>query len=234
MIYELREMINKLTSGLSKLKVLLKSDPYKGKSTQERFESIYHQNDWRDEESVSGPGSNTVQTEEVKQIVEDLITTHQISTILDVPCGDFGWMSQVNLHGANYIGGDIVPEIIDHNKEKYANRKDVTFMKLDITSDELPKVDLLIVRDCLVHLSHDLVLKALDNIRRSEIEHIVLTTFDEHSLNLDIHTGDWRPLNMCQAPFNLPAPSQLFNEKCTENNGQYADKCLGHWNRENL
>jgi len=44
-----------------------------------------------------------------------------------------------------------------------------------------------------------------------------------------VKQGGWRTLNFRFAPFNFPAPLHLLNERCTENNGKYADKSLVLW-----
>jgi len=41
----------------------------------------------------------------------------QIKTLLDAPCGDGNWINKVDLSGITYIGADIVPEIIETNKD---------------------------------------------------------------------------------------------------------------------
>lgn len=211
------------------LKSKLKPDPYKGLSTHERFKTIYENNDWTDTESVSGPGSAKSQTEEVKRIVESVISSYSIQSILDVPCGDFGWMNEVDLQGASYVGGDIVEPLIQSNQKKFSQRSDVQFQIMDLISDPLPKADLLIVRDCLVHLSDELILKALDNIKKSEAKWLLTTTFTSRSFNPNIHTGDWRPINLQKPPFNLGNPEKFFSEKCTENEGKFKDKSLALW-----
>ena len=43
-----------------------------------------------------------------------------IHTILDIPCGDFHWMKHVSLDSINYTGADIVADLIQKNKQKYA------------------------------------------------------------------------------------------------------------------
>ncbi|TNE27656.1 MAG: class I SAM-dependent methyltransferase [Bacteroidetes bacterium] len=223
-----------ILNSLAKWKAKLKPDPYSGQDTKQRFETIFAQNDWKDTESISGPGSNSEQTKEVISTVENVIETYGISSLLDVPCGDFGWMSKVDLKGARYTGGDIVDELIETNKVRYADRKEVQFEVIDLITDTLPKADLLLVRDCLVHLHSDLIHSALNNIKRSGIRYVLMTTFTERKYNTDIHTGDWRPLNLQIEPFNLPPPLAIFNENCTENNGAYRDKCLALWDVKTL
>lgn len=222
---------------MSRLKALLKKlkpDPYRGMNTAERFNTIYRQNDWKDDESVSGPGSNATQVETVKSILHRVLEEYSISSMADIPCGDFGWMRDVDLGEVSYVGGDIVEDLIQLNRDQYGNRANVSFEVIDLLLDPIPEVDLLFVRDCLVHLNHNQVQTALRRIANSSCQFLLTTSFVEHGTNIDIHTGDWRPLNLEQPPFNLPKPLAVFNEKCTENNGKYADKSLVLWKISDL
>lgn len=100
---------------------------------------------------------------------------------------------------------------------------------LDLTRDRLPTVDLVLCRDCLVHLSFAQAQQALANIAASGARYLLTTTFTGRSENADIPTGKWRALNLQRPPFNLPQPLELINERCTEKDGRYADKSLGLW-----
>jgi hypothetical protein len=93
----------------------------------------------------------------------------------------------------------------------------------------LPTADLVLIRDCLVHLSFVDIARAIGNLRRSNITWLLTTTFPEQEANEDIHTGDWRPLNLGRGPFHWPTPVELLNERCSEGEGQFADKSLGLW-----
>jgi hypothetical protein len=144
--------------------------------------------------------------------------------MLDIPCGDFVWMQHVDIGAATYIGADIIRELI-LSLEKLNRTNTRRFMVLDIVDDDLPQANLIMCRDCLVHLSYRLIRKAVRNIRRSQSTYLLTTTFTEHS-NSDIVTGNWRPLNLCRPPFNFPAPIQLINEGHPP---PYGDKSLGLW-----
>jgi len=98
-----------------------------------------------------------------------------------------------------------------------------------LSSDSLPAVDMIFCRDCLVHFSYKDVLKALGNIKRSGARYLVTTTFPGREDIVDIETGAWRPLDLCAAPFNLPPPIRIINERCTEGDNQFTDKSLGVW-----
>lgn len=101
----------------------------------------------------------------------------------------------------DYIGGDIVNALILENNKKYAS-KHISFITLDITQDLLPDADLIIVRDCLFHLSYADISLFLKNLSKSKIKYI-LTTGHIEVKNTDIVTGDFRKINLFTAPFNI-------------------------------
>lgn len=141
-------------------------------------------------------------------------------------------MRTVNLGGISYLGADIVQKLIERNQQ-YAT-DNITFQKLNLLEDPLPQVDLLFCRDCLVHFSYDDIFKALHNIYASGSEFLLTTTFPARPSNLPIATGQWRPLNLEQAPFCLPPPIKMIVEGCTEGKGCFADKSLGLWKMSDL
>lgn len=201
-------------------------------SPQSIFENIYEKNYWGDGESLSGTGSNLSQTRHVIKFLSALIKERQIKSILDIPCGDFNWMKEVDLQGVEYMGGDIVSSVIDRNNARY-NRKGVSFIHIDLLTDSLPEADLILVRDCLVHFSNEHVFMALKNVARSQAKYLLTTTFPGRE-NVDIITGSWRPVSLEGEPFGLPQPLVLFREKNEESEGAYADKSLGLWEVDTL
>lgn len=192
------------------------------------FDDIYKENHWGDENSISGPGSVAQQTKIVVNALPKIFRQLNIRSMLDIPCGDYNWMQHVEKTNIKYIGGDIVEDVIIENKKKFRH-VDVSFHWLDLLSSSLPKVDVIFCRDCLVHFSFADVDKALHNIVKSGAKYFISTTFITQTINQDISTGGWRPLNLRIAPFNLPEPMSTLIEKCTENNGKYSDKALGIW-----
>jgi hypothetical protein len=192
------------------------------------FTDIYTRNAWNGRDSLSGTGSDLHQTRLIAKAIPAVLRERRVATMLDVPCGDFHWMSRVDLDGTDYIGADIVDAIVRTNQELH-ERRGVQFRRLDLLQDALPKVDLILCRDCLVHLSFADVHRALDNICDSGAEYLLTTTFPDRIDNTDILMGDWRPLNLERAPFHLPPPLQVIDEGCTEGGGYFVDKSLGLW-----
>lgn len=205
-----------------------------GLSTEEVFSKIYKENYWVYGESVSGTGSDVGQTNEVISELENLFQEYKIKSILDASCGDFNWMNKVNLGGIKYLGIDIVDELIKRNKSNYKDKEEVEFRTGNIITDELPKVDLIFCRDCLVHFSFSDIQKALDNFKKSGAKYLLTTSFINHPANTDIKTGYWRPINLNKPPFAFPSPLKTINEKCTEGGGKHRDKSLVLMELENI
>jgi 2-polyprenyl-3-methyl-5-hydroxy-6-metoxy-1,4-benzoquinol methylase len=202
--------------------------------TPERvFTGIYRSNGWRGNASVSGSGSDEMQTRILVRDLPGLFAGFGISSVLDIPCGDFHWMREVDLEGVDYLGADIVGEIIRTNKRRY-RRRGVAFAKLDLIRSRLPAVDLVFCRDCLVHLPYADVIRALRNVCASGSQYLATTTFPAQKENRDIRTGDWRALNLELAPFFLPQPLRILNEGCTELDGMFTDKSIGVWRVDDI
>jgi SAM-dependent methyltransferase len=179
-------------------------------------------------ESLSGPGSSLTQTTEIRRRLPLLLQHLKVSSLLDVPCGDFHWMEHVGLGIEQYIGADILPEVVAQNRTSFA-RDGVKFVRLDITKDALPAADLILCRDCLGHLALKDVFRALGQFQRSGSRYLLTTTFPGKRTNRDLLAGEWQPLNLEAPPFCLPHPLCVINEKCTESSGSFADKSLALW-----
>ncbi len=191
---------------------------------KDTFQRIHDTNAWGGSESVSGPGSSLVATLPIRMGLPPLLRKYNISRILDIPCGDFHWMWEVLGHmpTLGYIGADIVLFLVEGNKEMWP---EYDFMELDITTSPLPMADLVLVRDCLVHMSLADATRALWNIKKSGIGYLLMTNFSEVVVNEDRATGRWRPLNFTRKPFNMPQPLEAIHE----GNAGYPDKELALW-----
>ena len=212
---------------------LLKSK-FLGHSVQQIFSTLYRHNKWGNNGSVSGDGSDLTQTATIRREIAKLTAELGIQTMLDAPCGDYYWMKEVPMNLSNYIGADIVSEMIDSNQRKFGNSK-VSFRVLDIMKDDLPRVDLILCRDCLVHLPLQAGASAIRNFVRSGSRYLLTTTYPSilrKNEQLRI-TGNWRPLDLQLPPFSLPKPVRFINEGCTQKD-DYREKSLGLWDLAQL
>jgi SAM-dependent methyltransferase len=192
----------------------------------EAFRYAYQANLWGGAESPSGPGSSLDQTARLQRALPELFRRRGVRTLLDLPCGDGHWMAAVALPRIRYVGADLLPEVVARAAARNPDRE---FLALDLTVNPLPPADLLLCRDCLVHLSFSDIERAIANIRRSGITYLLATTFPDEPANRDVITGDWRPLNFEQPPFGFPRPLEVLTEGCTEQGGLFADKSLALW-----
>jgi SAM-dependent methyltransferase len=203
-------------------------------SVAERFTSIYGANTFGAAESRSGTGSSLDQTTFIRQQIPPLLERYEVQTLLDAPCGDCHWISRLDWQRVRYHGVDVVEALILQNESRF-RRTGMVFLQADICRDPLPKVDLILCRDCWVHLTFRQIRACLQNFQRSGSRHLLTTTFASHAANRDLRVGViWRPLNLHLAPFHFPPPVELLVEQCTEQGGKYSDKALGLWRLDDL
>ena len=156
----------------------------------------------------------------IRSALPHLFELLNITSVLDVPCGDFNWAKEVTRSqqatAANlrYVGGDIVHHLVTALQEQYGRTdRRLEFMHLDLSRHMLWPVDLVIVRDVLMHFSDVRGLEVLHRINRSGARFLLTTTFTM-SVNSrakqrfvegrGFESFWW--LNLNDTPFNLPPP----------------------------
>lgn len=195
---------------------------------EELFTHYYTQNVWGNAESVSGYGSTMWSTENIRARIPELIAKYNIQSMLDAPCGDYHWMQHVPL-AIQYIGADIVEPMIAVNNEKYQSDR-TKFVKLNIISDPLPDVDMMLCRDVLIHFSNEDLLKFRDNFRRSNIKYL-LTTNCGIVETPDMETGQFRKLCVYAPPLSFGLPLEVIPEPNWEG---FPPKTLVLFNRDSI
>lgn len=212
---EFKRIIKRMCPGILlrpalKLRSGLRNWRYLNRPVAGIFTEIYLGRGWGGE-SVSGMGSDFEQTNSVRQRLPGVLTAYSVRTLLDVPCGDFSWMQHTKMGSCRYIGADIVPALVEENSAKYSSAER-RFCVLDIMRDPLPKADLVLCRDCLIHLSLRDAHLALMNVAHSGIPYLLTTNYPLIAKNTDIITGDFRAINLELSPFNLPKPLAILPE----------------------
>ena len=200
---------------------------FRTRKLKDKFTQFYRNNSFEGQESVSGKGSDLIQTAIIRVAIPKLFEKLNTKIFIDAPCGDFFWMKQVDLKDVNYIGLDIVDEIIKKNTELFGNSKR-QFIRKNIVSDKLPDADVILIRDCWVHLNNEHIFKSIMNLKRSNITYLLTTSFPGLNINQELK-AIWRPINLELAPYNFPKPIEVINEGCTEDEGKYVDKSLILW-----
>jgi hypothetical protein len=195
-------------------------------SLQNAFNKTYSRNLWKDPESKSGTGSNLKATMQVRNQLQILLPRLQIKNIVDLGCGDFNWMKEIDLSGINYVGLDIVQDII-HENTHYSS-SNISFRTSNIVQNPIDKFDLVILRDVMVHLTFETCYHLLNNIIKSKSKYLYVTSFLNDRVNTDLvqNGHQWRSLSLQNAPFNFPLPLDIIIENCEEANGKYMDKAM--------
>lgn len=201
-----RPGVSFIGNGTAKRSHLEKQTP------SDRFEAIYAQGVWQNgdrEIPKSGPGSSVHATDSLRRYLPSILDEIAAKTLLDVGCGDFTWMSRIDLR-RNYIGVDIVPSVIADNA-RYAG-PGRQFFCIDAISSDLPEADAILCRETLFHLSFADGRQFLKNIFSRPRSWFLCTTESDTWFNADIHTGDYRPLNLRRPPFNFPPPYRIIED----------------------
>lgn len=173
------------------------------------FSTIYARTVWG---GGSGAGSNIERTAAYAGLVQHLIATRAVRSIVDLGCGDWRFSRYLDLTGVRYLGVDVVPSVIEANNAQFAT-DDIRFELADVASFELTGFDLVLCKDVLQHLSNTNVLKVRGRLAGGRCW---LITNDFHPVNEDCQNGDTRPLDPTAAPFYVPArPVLAFSGKVT-------------------
>ena len=175
------------------------------------FDSIIKRGYWNYGNTVCGGGSTLEYTEALRNALPGFLAKHNITSMLDAPCGDYSWMQLVKFPaGFRYIGGDIVDSLIENNLRDHPSME---FLNFDLTTTPMQDVDLLFCRDCLFHFSYNDIMLVFENIARSNIKYILTTSYyPEYYSNKDINTGDFRPISLLEMPYNLPDPIDSIDD----------------------
>ena len=141
---------------------------YEKMSVQDTFRRIYSKQVWGNngERFYSGPGSYGPASDLYCAAVIGFIQENGIRRVVDCGCGDFSVGKRiVDATDVQYVGVDVVPELIQHHRKKFQSSR-VSFVCANIITDELPVADLYLVRQVLQHLTNDEIAKVLERLSR--------------------------------------------------------------------
>jgi 2-polyprenyl-3-methyl-5-hydroxy-6-metoxy-1,4-benzoquinol methylase len=179
-------------------------------SNAEVFSKIYKEDLWH---GGSGAGSKLENVKEYVEILQKYIDKPEIKTVLDLGCGDWQFSKFLDLSSVSYLGLDVVESVIESNSTSYS-ASNIKFISRDITTYELPKVDLIICKDVLQHLCNKDVVTTLVKIITSSKFSLITNDFNpENTENKDIDNGDYRCLDLTLSPFYLDVVTLLESER---------------------
>lgn len=169
------------------------------------FDMIYGNSLWG---NGSGPGSQPASTRRYRKVLEGVLTSHDIGSVLDVGCGDWSFSRLIDWGSARYHGIDIVPGLIAENDRRFA-MPGITFECVDVLTDfSWPAADLLLCKDVLQHWPNSRVADFCATVLRRYpfgmlTNAVASPTITVEDVNVDIPMGGWRALDLEAAPFHL-------------------------------
>ncbi len=135
--------------------------------TKAVMNQIYERKLWggKEYDFYSGSGSHdpNIIKPYLNIVTEFLRSFDKPLTVLDLGCGDFNVGKQLVSFSKKYIAIDIVEGLIERNKEIF-KAENLEFHCLDISKDNLPSADCVILRQVLQHLSNTEIERILEKL----------------------------------------------------------------------
>jgi 2-polyprenyl-3-methyl-5-hydroxy-6-metoxy-1,4-benzoquinol methylase len=177
------------------------------------FTDTYNLNSWGDSQSKSGGGSSLEYTESIRKFLVNFIKEKKIEKIFDCSCGDWNWMKEIKDNFVNYLGNDIVDDIIHVNNEKYSSDT-IKFVCGDLIETlskfEDGHFDLIICRHTLEHLPTDYVKKCLELIsKKTNYAFITSSTLEDNTELNNFNGVSARGINLNLPPYKNLVPKRM-------------------------
>lgn len=184
-------------------------------------------------ETMCGAGSTLANTSSVRAWLPEVLKRLGVRVLLDVPCGDFNWMSRTDLSSVSYIGVDYDGEHCVAARARLSEPLSFApitrvIIERDVVTGGLPTADLMLCREFLQHLPNVSVRAVLKNFMASGIRWLLATSHD-NAVNENIAVaGDFRRLNLTVSPFGFPPPSKWIEDESG------SGRILGLWARADV
>jgi SAM-dependent methyltransferase len=187
-------------------------------------------------ESISGPGSSLRATADTRKFLRDCLRELNVLSILDLGCGDWNWMREVELingegEPVQYQGWDADEALVANLNRAYGSDT-CRFLCADIITEEYPQVDLIIARDVLFHLPLELATTVVDRARKTA-RYMLSTSFlgvtqnDDIQQYNDIVGWGFHKINLNAHPINLTEYMKAaFREDGNAHSGNERYICL--------
>ncbi len=178
-------------------------------------------------ETFCGHGSYRINAIDAKKFINNIIFNYCIESMLDIGCGDLNWIDidfiTKGEFGVNYTGYDFDEGFIKQNKKRFPRclfkQKDVRLLT------ELPKVDLILCRDLLLHLETIHIESLLNVFLHSGSRWLITNNYciDKNknlnsSMKYSRRKRKSRTINLNLEPYNWPkSKKQIAEIKCADN-----------------
>ena len=199
-------------------------------SVRQQWDTLYKdKKKVQKDHSIWGPGNVYRNSKKLVELLPELLENLQITSFVDVGCGDFMWLSQLDWSRIDYTGLDIVAGLMEDNKKNYPGFE---FRQFNLIEDKCPKADMIFVRSVFIHTSIKDCQKMIENIKNSGSKYLMASTLPYVDKNLDTSCLWLVKRNLEIEPFNFPEPDYLLPEMDRES-GEI-NNYMGVWKIDDL
>ena len=181
---------------------------YDGENLGAEFQRIYRDGEWTfGRFPRSGSGSSIEATNEYRAIIQPWID--RSARIVDLGCGDWTFSQHIDWTGHNYLGLDVVPELIDSHNIRFAEPH-IHFSCVDFAHhpEAIPDADLYIIKDVLQHWPNYLITQFLRELVKRNAPIVVTNCMSDEEMD-DVPLGGFRPLGPDVLPLSAFSPRVL-------------------------
>jgi hypothetical protein len=143
-------------------------------SVAEAFDEIYRKEYWKQGTSLSGVGSEGEWVQQYCQLVGKLAKKLELRTAVDAGCGDFNVGRELAASFQRYTALDVSGFIIRRNKAAFANLRNVEFRVSNLIEEIPPRVDIVMIRQVLQHLTNAQIARILQNVEASGSRYLLV------------------------------------------------------------
>lgn len=181
----------------------IKGPPGGGNCNAEAFISKYEDpaSDWG---GHSGGGSHSYFTIPYRGFVSGFIRMNNISSVVDIGCGDWQFSKFMDFGGASYTGLDVVPALIDSNSARFGGPQ-CQFALMPTDLSDTPSGDLLLMKDVLQHLPDREIRRFVTDVFPRFRYCLITNSYQklDTGQNHEIRVGNFRCLDLTAAPYRL-------------------------------
>lgn len=180
---------------------------------KENFTRVYTENIWgkQDESHMSkrknkkfysggGTDPDNDKNNTYINLIQSYINRPDISTVVEIGCGDWEVSSRIDWSGVDYTGYDLVESLIDYNTEHFGSGNIKFICDDTIISNNATKADLIIVKDVFQHLPPSFCKDFIKSIPMN-FKYNIIT--NDYSNNNEIEIGGYCGNDFSQEPFNM-------------------------------
>ena len=159
-------------------------------------------------------------TAPIRKCLGDWIKKFNITSIVDIACGEASWQSLIpGIEDISYKGVDTSFDILRRARKR--NPKSMHFGIFDITRYIPPQADLLMMYDVMEVLPLNLGLKAIKNALLSGAQWLAVSSYPDTDFNSNVTKGGYYRHNIQLEPFSIQEISQTCVDRTSDVNYEF-------------